>query len=182
MFEVGLRWVWYGGTHVYPTQIGSSSPSGAMALRGIPPVATFSTKGMDKCVSLEITFEKLDNNKDITGMWNLITTKTPDFSKWPGDVAGWILAPHAAPLAQHVRLCPTGWFESIGDLGESFACLIKLVGEHVKITGLKNNTDLNGKPARKGDVFVKNGQLGVCVTLDDGRSLMVKPANLESMV
>jgi len=153
-----------------------------MALRGIPPVATFSMKGMDKCESLEMTFEKLDKKNDTKGMWDLITTTTPDFSKWPDDVAGWVLAPYAAHLARYVQVSPTGWFKSIGDLEESFSCLIKLVGKHVKITGLKNNTDLNGKSATKGDVFVKNGQLGVCVTLDDGRSLMVKPANLESMV
>ena len=151
-----------------------------MALRGIPPVATFSMKGMDKCASIEITFEKLDKIKDITEMWNLITTPTPDFSKWPDDVAGWVLAPYAAPLARHVQKSPSCWFQSIGDLDESFSSLIKLVGENVKITGLKNHADLNGKPAKKGDVFVKNGQLGVCVTLDDGRSLMVKPANLVS--
>ena len=151
-----------------------------MALHGIPSVATFSMKGMDKHLSLEITFEKLDKNQDTKGMWDLITTPTPDFSKWPGDVAGWVLAPYATPLAWHVQVSPTAWFESIDYLDESFSCLIKLVGKNVKITGLKNNTSLNGKSATKGDVFVKNGQLGVCVTLDDGRSLMVKPANLQS--
>ena len=165
---------------MYPTQIGSSSSSGAMALRGIPPVATFSMKDMDTQVSLEITFEKLDINKDTKGMWDLITTPTSDFSKWPDDVTGWILAPYAAPLARHVQMSPTGWFNSIGDLDESFSCLIELGGKEVKITGLKKHADLNGKPAKKGDVFVKNGRLGVCVTLDDGRSLMVKPANLSN--
>lgn len=164
---------------MYPTQIVSSSSSGAMAVRGIPPVATFSLKGVDKRPSLEITFEKLDNKHDTKGMWDLITTPTHDFSKWPDDVAGWILAPYAAPLARHVQVSPTGWFESIGDLDESFSCLIKLVGENVKITGLKNHAGLNGKSVKKGDIFVKNGSLGVYVTLDDGCSLMVKPANLE---
>lgn len=148
-----------------------------MALRGIPPVATFSMAGMDRQPSLEITFEKLYNKHDTKGMWDLITTPTPD-CKWHGDVAGWVLAPYAAPLARHVQMSPTGWFQSIEDLDESFSSLIKLVGDNVNITGLKNQPDLNGKSAKKGNVFVKDGKLRIYVTLEDGRSLMVKPANL----
>ena len=148
-----------------------------MALRGTP-VATYSMNRMDKPVSLEIRLEQLDNERDIKGMWDLITTPRTG----PDDDKGWVLAPHAAPLARHVQMSPTGWFESIEDLDESFSCLIKLVGDKVKITGLQNQSDLNGKAARKGDVFVKDGNLRVCVTLDDGRSLMVKPANLHSVL
>jgi|APSaa5957512576_1039674.scaffolds.fasta_scaffold08750_3 hypothetical protein len=149
-----------------------------MALRGIPPVATFSMENMKKHVSLEITFEQLDNKRDTTGMWNLITT--PSLAG-PDDVNGWVLAPYAAPLARHVQVSPTGWFQSIGDLDESFSSLIKLVGENVKLADLKNQHDLNGKSAKKGDVFVKDGKLRICVTLNaDGRSFMVNPSNVHS--
>ena len=112
-------------------------------------------------------------------MWNLITTPT---LAGPDD-NGWVLAPHAAPLARHVQVSPTGWFQSIGDLDESFSSLIKLVGENVKIANLKSQRDLNGKSAKKGDVFVKDKKLRVCVTLDDdGRSFMVNPCNLHPLV
>lgn len=149
-----------------------------MALYGIPPVATFSMKNMSKLPSLEITFEQLDNKQDITGMWNLITTPSP---AGPDD-SGWVVAPYAAPLARHVQVSPTGWFQSIKDLDESFCSLVKLVGQNVKITGLKNQPSLNGKSAKKGDVFVKDGKLRVSVTLDDdGRSYMVNPSNLHSI-
>lgn len=148
-----------------------------MALRGIPPVATFSMGGMKKPASLEVTFERLDNKRDTTAMWDLITT--PSLAG-PDDVNGWVLAPYAAPLARHVQVSPSRWFQSIGDLDESFSSLIKLVSENVKFTGLKSQPDLNGKSARKGDVFVKDGKLRVCVTLDDdGRSFMVNPSNLQ---
>ena len=161
----------HGITHVYLHK-------GAMDLRGIPPIATFSMERMDKPVSLEVTFERLDMNKNIKGMWDLITSPSHTFTWSDGVVTGWIPANNAAALAWHVKMSPTGWFKSIGDLDESFAHLIKLVGKHVKIIGLKNKTEYNGKSAKKFDVFVKNGQLGICVTLDDGRSLMVKPANI----
>ena len=153
-----------------------------MALRGIPPVATPLQGMMDKSVSLEKMFETLDNEGNTKGMWDLITMPgsiTMARSKWPNDLDRWFLAPNAAPLARLVQISPTGWFQNIDKLDESFAHLIKLVGEQVKIIDLLNKTYLNGKSGKKGDVFVKQGQLGVCVTLDDGRSLMVKPANIE---
>ena len=149
-----------------------------MALYGIPPVATFSTENMKKPPSLEIAFEQLDNKRDTTGMWNLITTP----SLAGPDDRGWVVAPYAAPLARHVQVSPTGWFQSIEDLDESFSSLIKLAGENVKITGLKNQASLNGKSAKKGNVFVKDGKLRISVTLDDdGCSYMVNPSNLHSI-
>ena len=149
-----------------------------MALRGIP-IATFSIGDMKKPVSLEVTFEQLDIKQDTTGMWDLITT--PSLAG-PDAVNGWVLAPYAAPLARHVQVSPTGWFKSIGDLDESFSSLIRLVGENVQITDLKSHQDLNGKSAKKGDVFVKDGKLRIFVTLDDdGRSYMVNPSNLHSI-
>lgn len=147
-----------------------------MALRGIPPIATFKTENMDRPASLEVTFERLDSKEDIQGMWDLITTPTRDINLWIDG--GWVPTQYAAALARHVKASPTGWFQMTGRLDESFAHLIKLVGyEHVKLVGLQKD-DYNGKTGKKEDVFVKQCELRVRVALDSGHSVMIKPKNL----
>ena len=142
----------------------------------MPPVATFS---MNEPISFETTFERLDIKKDTKRMWDLITTPTRDLNQWIGDDDKWIPTQYAASLARHVKLSPTGWFQMIDHLDESFAHLIKLVGcEHVKLVGLQKDDDYNGKTGKKAGVFVKQCELRVHVALNSGHWIMVKPKNL----
>jgi hypothetical protein len=154
-----------------------------MALRDIPPVATFPLEGMKqgmkKSLSLETTFDRLDNQGDKEGMWNLITRASENINEWTDGVDGWIPAPYAIPLAQHVKVMPSGWFNVIGEIDSSFARLVDLIGyDTVKITGLKNKTEYNGLTGKRGIVYVKQGQLGVSVPLESGQTIMVKPEYL----
>jgi len=168
---------------VLESQIKSDRQFIKMALRDIPPVATFSLEGMKqgmkKSLSLETTFDRLDNQGDKEGMWNLITHASENINEWTDGVDGWIPAPYAIPLAQHVKVMPSGWFNVIEEIDSSFARLVDLIGyDKVKITGLKNKTEYNGLTGKRGIVYVKQGQLGVSVQLESGQTIMVKPAYL----
>ena len=151
-----------------------------MALRGISPVASLSMSGMKKApLSLETTFDRLDNQYDINGMWALITHPSGNLDEWTDGLNGWVPAPYAAPLANHVKVMPSGWFNVIEKMDSSFAHLVDLVGyDKVKITGLEKNIEFNGLSGKRGTVYVKDGQLGVAVPLDDDRTIMVKPKHL----
>ncbi len=139
---------------------------------------------MDRAVSLEVNFERLDTKKDIRGMWDLITMPV-DIDKWPDDANGWIPTQYAETLAMCVSRAPSGWFTEVDRLDESFTHLVDLVGFHgcknVKFVDCKDHL-INGKTGLMKGVFVREGKLRVRVILDSKLSIMVHPKNLLAMI
>ena len=154
-----------------------------MALRGIPPCATFSIAGMDKAVpSLRVTFERLDNQNDIDAMWDLITTPK-NIDEWLDGDDEWIPTQYAQELAQYVNQAPKGWYKHVARLDESFTHLVNVVGvngcEKVQLINLKNDR-FNGMTGIMEGVFAKNGKLRVRVALSHS-TILVRPKNLSKV-